>query len=262
MLQDIYRRSKMTFVPTRQDFRNIIRYGFKAPIAGERIWIDPVAVRRIVAPHPAELGIEPHQPEFHEMIKALRRVRSSIGHVIGDELDEYDCRPLWSLRKMRACRAHWENGLSWEETGAIDDMMFKIHASKAMMSECRDRDDVKRRYQRLDELFNRLKADGTLESFATRKRGFLRETDGVQIHLGRDGELLFGETGTHRLAMALLLGFDCIPATLGFVHKSSLDYLPHLRRRSRRSETRQPALTDHGLDGDPVRPAKRRKSAR
>lgn len=226
----LLRRVKRSLDPAPQDLKNFFRYGRTGPIAHERIWINPREVRHVVAPHPAEVGIGPDCVAYQDLRKRRSRARKLVGTVIGDEIDDFRYAPLGSLNKIQACRKHWQEGLTWEEAGAIEALMFKITATDSSPSGCRTRDDVVRRYQKLDELFESIRTAGRLKSFARRKAGFRRELDGVQIHLGRDGEFLFGERGTHRLAMSLVLGFDSIPASLGFVHESALDVLPRLRR--------------------------------
>lgn len=249
MLRRVVGRMKRSLDPAPQDIANIIRYGRKGPIAHERIWIDPRKITRVVAPHPAELGMGPDHPEFRRLRRQRARARALVGKVIGEELDDFQFRPLSLVGKIKACRKRWQEGLSWEEAGAISGLMLKIDATGSSQSGCHTREDVVRRYQRLDEVFERVKAEGRLESYVCRKRGFHREPDGVEIHLGRMGEPLFGATGTHRLAMALVLGLDRIPASLGFVHESALDILPFLRRGTVRHPAPMPrdALTREEL---------------
>jgi hypothetical protein len=230
MLRKLVRPVKTLVDPAPRDIANMIRYGRKGPIAHERIWIDPRKVRRVVAPHPVDLGIGPDSPDFKDLRKQRARAKTLAGRLIGDEFDAFQLLPLDSLLKISACRRHWQEGLPWEETGMISALMFKITVTDSAQDKCHTKEDVVRRYQRLDEIFETVRAEGCLTSFARRQAGFRREPDGVQIHLGPDGELLFGSRGTHRFAMALVLGFERIPASLGFVHESALDLLPGLRR--------------------------------
>jgi len=213
-----------------QDLRNKLRYGWAAPVARERIWIDPRAVTRCI-PHPTELGVPPTAPDYEISQATALRTWKMAGKVIGDEVDTFRLRPLSDLQKIQICKRHWIEGSSWEEAGAIDNLLFKIAAVGVPVSECATRADILRRYERLDIIFEEVRRTGALRSMQRRKGLFQRESDGVQIHLGRGGEPIFGETGTHRLAIALVLGLPCIPASLGFVHESALALLPSLRRR-------------------------------
>lgn len=229
ILRKLYHRMTRLLGAAPQDVANLIEYGRKGPIAGERIWIDPRDVRHVVAPHPAECGIGSDCPDYRRLCQLRARSRRLAGRVIGREIEEFDILPLSVVTKIEACRRRWQDGVSWEAAGAIDALMFKITTTGAPQSGCRTRQDVIQRYRKLDEIFETVTAEGRLRSRRRRKTGFLREPDGVQIHLGRNGALLFGATGTHRLAMARVLGLARIPASLGFVHESALDLLPGLR---------------------------------
>ncbi len=233
MLRRVLWRMRRSAHPAPQDLVNMVRYRRNGPIAHERIWIDPRKIRRVVRPHPAELGMMPDNPDFEDKLRKHNSTKGLAGRVIRDEIDTFELFPLAFLPKVRACRRHWLEGLSWEEAGAISALMFKITTTGSTQSGCRTREDVVRRYERLDEIFESVRAEGRLTGRTRRQACFRRDLDGVQIHLGRDGELLFGATGTHRLAMALVLGFERIPASLGFVHESALDLLPGLRRAAR-----------------------------
>lgn len=56
-----------------------------------------------------------------------------------------------------------------------------------------------------------------------------RELGGIEIHIGPEGEPIFGDSGNHRLAMALVLGLPRIPAMLGFVHEDGFGRLADYR---------------------------------
>jgi hypothetical protein len=213
-----------------QDLTNKLRHGWAAPVARERIWIDPRSVARCVA-HPAELGVSPADPDYEALLDSAARAWTRAGAVVGDEIDAFRLSPLAQLRKIQVCRRRWSDGLSWEEAGAVENLAFKIAVTETSASGCTTREEILERYARLDAIFEEVRRAGALSSVQRRAGLFRRETDGVQIHLGRGGEPIFGETGTHRLAMALVLGLACVPASLGFVHESALPMLPQLRRR-------------------------------
>ena len=56
-----------------------------------------------------------------------------------------------------------------------------------------------------------------------------REYDGIRVNVGPSGQLVFGEKGTHRLAIALILGIRVVPAQIGCVYRGALSELPRLR---------------------------------
>lgn len=126
-------------------------------------------------------------------------------------------------RWVAACIAHWRDGIPWDETGII---RHDTHLAETRgYNRCRNRKDVIARYELLDEIFERVKAEGRLrtayELGVSRRED--RERDGVCVHFGRHGEPIFGGFGNHRLGMALTLGLTRIPACLGVVHVEARD---------------------------------------
>jgi len=55
-------------------------------------------------------------------------------------------------QKISYCIKHWQDGLSWEESGAIDYHMKAIKAN-GRIDHCRTRADVDRRLSRLDKIW-------------------------------------------------------------------------------------------------------------
>jgi len=107
--------------------------------------------------------------------------------------------------KYRACAARVEEGVSWDETGIIDRLAAELAVSDAATIEhgCGSRADLKRRYEtERDALYRTLRDDG-----------YDRSVSPVccRVHIGRDGDLLFGAGGRHRFYLSRLLGIDTVP---------------------------------------------------
>lgn len=181
-----------------------LRYGAGAPRYAERLWINPQQV----------MGIDARQR------KALRWTRRSSGQLV-DAWPSDRVQPIADHPKIRFCLAHWQQGLSWEDAGAV-----AYYQQKGSMSESA----LRERLQRLDTIFNTVRAEGRLRSMQELNAGNWREEGGVRINIGPQGELVFFDGGTHRLAMALALGFTIIPAQLGVVHRDGLSALAQLRQ--------------------------------
>ena len=92
--------------------------------------------------------------------------------------------------------------------------MLSIIKKKPGADGCNNIDDIRQRYERLDELIEYLRLGGTFKEGT----GF-RESGGVYIHIGREGEMIFAGGGCHRLAIAQKLNLKEIPAQLGVVHR-------------------------------------------
>ncbi|NKB29102.1 MAG: hypothetical protein GKR99_16740 [Rhodobacteraceae bacterium] len=156
-------------------------------------------------------------------IRKYGRIRGGSWDIGGPRFDE-----SW---RAQCCRLHWLDGQSWAESGVYDHMAAGIAKTKdGAMDGCRTHDDVVKRYQQLDTLYEAASVHG-LPSRATSVAGRMIEHDGITVHMARDGRLLVGWGGNHRLAMAQCLGLEWVPAGLGLVHARAARQL-----RFRRSE--------------------------
>ena len=107
--------------------------------------------------------------------------------------------------KYRACAARVETGTSWEATGIVNLLADELAAGDAETIEhgCGSRSDLKRRYETEREALYR----------TLRDEGYDRSLSPVccRVHVGRDGDLLFGGGGRHRLYLSRLVGIDTVP---------------------------------------------------
>lgn len=95
--------------------------------------------------------------------------------------------------------------------------MFKLLRNRRVVDGCRTVADVVERYKRLDRLITHLKSGGT----PTPETG-PRSVDGILIHLGKRGKLIFGGGGAHRLGIYQHFHIKVIPAQLGVIHRDLL----------------------------------------
>lgn len=178
------------------DIPNLLRFGPSAPRAGQRIYINPRSVNKWAA----------------------RFTRRDTGKVVDGDWDNA-VLPLIEIPKIRIVHRRIGDGVSWQEAGAYDNLMRRI-ADHGPRDGCSDLDDVKARYDRVDALIEHLAKGGRFLTSA--EMGGYREFGGVYVHVGRNGEPIFGGGGCHRLAIAQALGLECIPAQLGVVHRQAL----------------------------------------
>lgn len=198
---------------------NVVRFGFAAPRPNERIWVDPSSV------------------EY-----ALDGLPVLSGHVV-DRWPPVDPVPFEDHRHVRFAVAHWRDGVPWEETGAYDYMLEQI-ARRGRQDGCHDLADVKRRYERLDELYETIRREGRLRTSSELDPAARDEDGGILIHVGPDGSAAIGDSGKHRMAIAKLLGVAVVPARLGFIHRDALGKLPDLRRAPAASDPVPAAARD------------------
>lgn len=189
--------------PVRRNAVNRLRHGRQAPRFAERLWVDPRRVKHVIG-GPAG---------------------SHSGRVVSGNWDTA-AAPIWSMPKYAACVEHWTRGVPWERTG-IYDLMLRLINEKGQVDGCRTLADVIARYERLDGIFDQVQADGrmrTFEEITGRRRGrYGREDHGILIHVDRSGSPVHGRGGTHRLAIATVLGLPTVPARVGLIHPSALD---------------------------------------
>lgn len=118
--------------------------------------------------------------------------------------------------------------MTWDETGIIAQMLEKIERN-GKVDRLKNEEDVRVRYQELDNLFTETRKEMRLKTRAELIPGNFREEGGILIHIGPDGKLVFGMKGHHRLAMALTLELKQIPVQIGVVHFSAVSTLKTLR---------------------------------
>jgi len=211
-LKRIERYARYTFRAFPRDALNKVLYGPEAPLYAERIWVNPRDCRACLS----GLG------------------DSYSGKVVtaGWPPPRARQKEIMEVKKIRSCIDHWENGISWEETGIFDFLEREIeNHPKNIFDDCGNRKELKRRYARLDRLFETVKAEGELRTNREVDRWSFRERDGVYCHVGPEASLFFGGVGCHRFSMALVLGLPLIPAKLGCVHVSAITHLKTLRCR-------------------------------
>lgn len=184
---------------------NVIRFGAGAPRPNERVWIDPASVRYALG------GIS---------VRSARVV---------DRWPPVDPVPFEEHVHVRFALAHWRDGLTWEETGAFEYMLAQI-SRRGRQDGCNDLRDVRRRYERLDELFETVRRERRLRTRSELDPAVRDEDGGILIHIGPDGEPAIGDSGKHRMTIARLLGLTIVPARIGHVHRDALHLLPVFRR--------------------------------
>lgn len=187
-----------------RDMWNRLRYGPGAPRSDEVIYVDP---RTIIDAHDGTRAPFP-----------LRRKHS--GQVLGGD---------WGLftraipeANIESCRLRYTEGVDWEDTPVFAEKLAKIAAGEAPDG-CRTREELRARYDRLDKVVQETLARGRLLTRAELPEvHFRREHGGIMVHVTRDGTLLRGGGGTHRFAIARVLGLPEIPAQIGAVHPEAL----------------------------------------
>ncbi len=210
---------KLQQMPYYHHFRdrfNRIRYGQDAPVYAERLWVDPEEVVAI---------------NYEKVMQHLGWGGVSSGMVIRTwPFRNGDYQPVLELPKVMHCIKRYRDGLSWEDAGAIE--YYKSIRNKKSGKPKFTEEEIFRRHERFDSIYKEIRKEGRFKTMEEVRPGSFREEGGVLIHFGPAGEPLFSETGSHRLAMALLLKIPRIPVQIGVVHTGALVRISELRINS------------------------------
>jgi hypothetical protein len=148
------------------------------------------------------------------------RNKYASGKILADwDVSDGQITTLTDNQKVRHCMRHWVDGKSWEEAG-----VFEFYGRKGF-----NVDDIRMRHERLDAIFEVVRREGRLRCRAELYPRGLREEGGIRIHVDQHGAPLFADGDAHRIAIALILGFETIPAQIGCVHESGIRYVRPMR---------------------------------
>lgn len=187
------------------DYKNRRNFGPEAPKFAEQLWVDP-----------------------HEIVKAGKIASSKQSGRVIDTWPDGALSPLMESSSIKACLQHWRDGLAWDQTGIIAQMLKAIERN-GKVDRLRNEDDLRVRYEELDNIFIETKKEMRLKTRAELVPGNFREEGGILVHISPDGEPVFGKKGHHRLAMALALGLTRIPVQVGAVHRDAIASLHKYR---------------------------------
>jgi hypothetical protein len=140
--------------------------------------------------------------------------------------------PFEEHTHVRFALAHWRDGMPWAQTGVYDYMLERI-AARGRQDDCQNYEDVVLRFQKLDDLYATVKAEGRLRTRREICPKSFREKGGILVHIGPQGEAVAGDSGKHRLTIAKLVGLPVVPVQLGEIHLDAVRALPLLRQPTR-----------------------------
>ena len=152
--------------------------------------------------------------------------RSMTGSILEGDWD-LKTLPLETNVKYRLCKEHFIDKKAWKDIGIFEYMMDIIkNSKKGKIDNCRTLVDIYERYSKLDRLYDFLRKGGDFLSMKKLKRFNFREHGGIYVHIGRNGQVIFGLGGIHRLSILKSLtemNSKKIPMQLGIVHREALN---------------------------------------
>lgn len=165
------------------------------------IWIDPADVRRKVDEADAFVG-----PIL-------------LGSVKGGDWD-IKAYSLDDNVKAEAIRLHFSEGVPWEATPLFARYEKQLRRQGCAYGGYRSLGEIADYYtSNFDPLFEELRTNGFDPGKGT-----------LELHIGRDGELMGTYDGNHRLAMAKVLGIRQAPARVWVRHPQWVEFMGKLKR--------------------------------
>lgn len=194
----------------KKDLVNKLKFGWSAPLYNERMWVDPRQIEYMI--------------DRQEVKKITGLHRNKASGVIVDWSEIEHVKPITDEFRIQYCYEHWKEGKSWEEIGVIDYM------TKTKKYGSWPRKKIESRFEMLDQAFRETKKEGRLKTREELDPSNFRESEGILVHIGPNGTLLFGGNGFHRLAIAKVLELEKIPACVGLVARDAITYLDEYRK--------------------------------
>jgi len=172
------------------------------------------AYREVIHVKPDAIHLRLKQDEILRLIKRIHRLN---GCVVDGEWDTHAESESYKF-KQQAINERFNKGKSWESTGIFQ---YQQRNSEKVTNSIND--TLKKRYNRLDEIYQEIKKTGKLSS---------KEEHLITVSVGRHGQLIHVGQGAHRLAIARNLKLPKIPVVIGNVHPEGIPYLKNYRSAS------------------------------
>ena len=199
-----YRMVKQQILFWKRDLANVIAHGRGAPRHSQLIYVDPSACRLLIG---------------HDDSLRLGLLRSGV--VRTDRFWEEAAFPIGDCVKSQSILSHWVDGVPWEET-RVYQRTLEVVGKRPGYEGCFTPQDVEQRYRALDALFEEAERTGRFQTRREFDPANPREMGAIMMHIGDNGEPIFGGEGFHRFCAGLALGIP-IPAVVGAVYEGSLD---------------------------------------
>lgn len=97
--------------------------------------------------------------------------------------------------------------------------MKNLLDSYGYFDNCNSMSDIEKRYNDLDKMLAEVKSEGRIRCRKNLRRFNFRELGGMEVAVGRNGEIIKIGDGQHRLGIALALGVKKVPVSVALVHK-------------------------------------------
>jgi hypothetical protein len=177
----------------RSNLRRRARKGQAAPDAGRLLWMSPAEVEFVL------------DVRGNSEFPSVRPLRNLIGTVLDGDWDTAQW-PLTSRSIFDSVIERYVEGKRWSRTQFYQEVDLQVAAGIPRLG-CRSHEDVERRFQRVDHLYEAIESEG----YRTQHElGGGRPWDEILVAIDRNGRILFVD-GMHRLAIARALRLERVP---------------------------------------------------
>ncbi len=143
---------------------------------------------------------------------------NEIGKIVGGNWD-LNTMSFNDLDIHKAFTGRFVHGKEWEETSYYQNLIYQIESGKSRPSGVKDNEDISRKLNEMDKLFENIKKDGYKTKIELEgNKPAIGIMDEITVRIGRAGELLF-EDGRHRLSISKILGIKEVPIRVTWRHK-------------------------------------------
>jgi len=182
--------------------------GDRAPYTNEIILVEPAKIR----------GHLEHKKRGWKNL--YLKSGYSGGAVVGGDWDKkyITYLDLKEEEVYKSCYNHWVNGVPWEETSIYKGYVHMLESG--IPNRFSSLEELSNRYRKLDKIFSSVKTSQKLSN---------KPEDMIRISIARDGTLIWGPDGRHRICMALCAGLEKIPVKIGYIHIDAIEQFQKYR---------------------------------
>lgn len=196
-----------------------VRYGRAGADPYTILWIDPNAID-YWRPNHNKYHLPSHNLYQGSSDGFLIDIWADAGSVVGGEWDQREYLvPFEDTPKYQGVRAHFEEGVPWEQTELFD-ILLTIMEQRPMIDGCTTEADLHEQYEEVDRLYERISKNGYRRRTELEGMNGLRDIlNEIGVVIDRDGNFLFLGSGWHRLSIAKILDIDLVPVRVVLRHK-------------------------------------------
>jgi hypothetical protein len=165
----------------------------------------------------------------------------NLGRVLGGDWD-LKRRLFGTNLHHRLLTDRFIRGMAWEESEAFHELTRRVLAGEALWHGCRTIPQIQARCEEVERLYESMRSEGYRLQKEMGDGDLRRRFDEVVLNVGRNGELLYNSSGSHRILLARALGISSVPVRF---------LVRHVSWQRVRNRLRRPEGVEGEAEGDP-----------